>query len=167
MRVGNDPPGTDWKHVDLVTLDANKSHRPDVVHDLAVSAWPFADNEFDRVDAYEILEHLGQQGDAPAFFRDFGELWRLLKPVGYLCGMCPSWRSLWAWGDPSHRRILCSGSLVFLDQDHYARQVGRTAMSDFRDLWKGDFRPIHIDEDADRFCFVIQAVKPSRLGSCL
>lgn len=163
LRIGNDPPGTDWKHVELVTLDRNPAHRPTVVHDLSVFPWPFEDNAFDRVDAYEILEHLGQQGDAAAFFRDFSEIWRILKPGGFLGATCPSWRSIWAWGDPSHRRVLCSGSLVFLDQNEYTRQVGKTAMSDFRDIYQADFAGVHVEEDNDKFTFVLAAIKPSRL----
>jgi hypothetical protein len=46
---------------------------------------------------------------------------------------------MWAWGDPSHRRVINEGSFTFLDQTQYAKQVGKTAMTDFRSLWKGDF----------------------------
>ncbi len=147
----------DWTQ--LVTLDANPDHGPDVVHDLAVRPWPFEDNTFDEVHAYEVLEHLGQQGDWRAFFDDFAELWRILKPGGFLAATCPSYLSMWAWGDPSHRRVLTSGSLVFLSQEEYAKQVGKTPMSDFRGYWRGDFRAVEAHEDAERFWFVLEAKK--------
>lgn len=149
----------------LVTLDSNPDHRPDVVFDLQSNTWPFEENTFDEVHAYEVLEHLGRQGDAARFFQDFYQAWRILKPGGFLAATCPSYRSMWAWGDPSHTRVLTSGSLVFLDQDQYRIQVGKTAMSDFRWLWKADFRTVWLEEDEDKFCFVLQAVKPPRLDT--
>lgn len=147
---------------DLVTLDNNPAHEPDVVHDLECFPYPFPDDTFDSIHAYEVLEHLGQQGDYRAFFEQFSELWRILKPGGFLVGTCPSWKSMWAWGDPSHRRVLTSGTLVFLDQEQYRLQVGRTPMSDFRHIYRADFLPCWAHEDDATFAFIIQAVKPSR-----
>ena len=155
----------DWTK--LVTLDNNADHRPDVLHDLSVFPWPFEDDTFDEIHAYELLEHLRQQGDWRGFFDDFAELWRILKPGGYLAATCPSYRSIWAWGDPSHTRVITSGSLVFLDQEQYVKQVGVTAMSDFRFCWRGDFRAVFVDMQGEAagegLSFVLQAVKPSRL----
>lgn len=145
----------------LVTLDANAAHGPDVIHDLNSLPYPFEANAFDEIHAYEVLEHCGRQGDWEFFFAQFSEFWRILKPGGFLAATCPSFRSLWAWGDPSHTRIFTSGTLVFLDQDEYRRQVGKTAMSDFRFCYHADFKPIWIDEDEECLRFVIQAHKES------
>lgn len=149
-----------WR--DLVTCDHNPDHRPDVVHDLNRTPWPWPDDQFDELHAYEVLEHLGRQGDAASFFATFAEAWRILKPGGHLIGTCPSWRSMWAWGDPSHTRVISTGSLVFLDQQAYAEQVGKTAMSDFRTLYRADFTALHAAEDDHLLQFCLQAVKPSR-----
>lgn len=150
----------------LVKLDFNEDHNPDVVHDLNVTPWPFEDSTFDEVHAYEVLEHLGQQGDFRAFFATFFEVWRILRPGGYLAATCPSWKSMWAWGDPSHTRVISSGSLVFLDQEQYHIQVGHTAMSDFRFCWRGDFKATWVnmagEADGSGFSFILQAVKPAR-----
>lgn len=166
----------------LTTLDHNPDHKPDVVHDLECVPYPFEDDAFDEVHAYEVLEHLGAQGDWRTFFAQFAELWRILKPGGYLVATCPSWRSMWAWGDPSHRRIINAGSLVFLDQQEYRTQVDgigpdgkpcdQTSMSDFRHWYQADLalakRPdgrVMLADDGEHFEFVLQAVKPSRLTS--
>lgn len=152
----------------LVTLDWNADHRPDVVHDLEELPYPFDDDSFDELHAYEVLEHIGQQGDHVSFFAQFSEFWRILKPGGFLAATCPSYRSMWAWGDPSHRRVLTSGSLVFLSQGQYLQQVGKTAMSDFRFCYRADFdvaedhRGRLVQEDEDNLVFVLRAVKPSR-----
>jgi SAM-dependent methyltransferase len=151
----------DW--TELVTLDHDPNCGADVIHDLSTfDPWPFDDGKFDEVHAYEVLEHIGQQGDYRKFFHDFGEIYRVLKPGGILAATCPSWQSKWAWGDPSHTRIVSDASLVFLDRTEYQKQVGRTAMTDFRWLWAGDFEPIHLDDNGKSFAFGLKAHKPVR-----
>lgn len=148
---------------ELVTLDNVESHKPDVLHDLREPRLPFEAGSFDEVHCYDVLEHLGQQGDEETLFAQFSDYWRVLKPDGYLCAICPSWKSIWAWGDPSHTRIISSGTLVFLDQSQYTRQVGKTAMSDFRHIYRADFAPVLIQEDDNQLVFILRAVKPSRI----
>lgn len=146
----------------ITTLDIEPSHGVDVVHDLNIVPWPFDDGVFNEVHAYEVLEHLGQQGDAIAFFDHFYEAYRILRPGGLLVGSVPSWDSLWALGDPSHRRVINEGSLRFLDYPSYAAQVGVTAMTDFRSIWDGDFEAIHLEKTKDQLFFVLKAHKPRR-----
>jgi SAM-dependent methyltransferase len=150
----------DWR--ELVTIDHDPNCGADVLHDLDVTPWPFEDNTFDECHAYEVLEHLGQQGDYKAFFRHFGEIYRILKPGGVLVATCPAWDSVWAWGDPSHTRIVSRQSLLFLDQTEYAAQIGKTAMTDFRWLWDGDFEPLAADMVEGSFRFALRAHKPGR-----
>jgi SAM-dependent methyltransferase len=152
-----------WTH--LVTLDQSAAHAPDVVHDLEQLPYPFASDSMDEIHAYEVLEHIGQQGDWRTFFAQFSELWRILTPGGFLAGTCPSYQSAWAWGDPSHRRVITAGTLVFLNQAEYARQIGVTAMSDFRPWYHADFEPAHIEETSESLTFILQAIKPARLVS--
>ncbi|HSE58233.1 MAG TPA: methyltransferase domain-containing protein [Nitrospiraceae bacterium] len=153
-------PEDDW--TDLTTMDHDPDCGADVGHDLEELPWPFEADSFDEVHAYCVLEHLGRQGDYRSFFAHFYEIWRVLKPGGILAAHCPSWKSEWAWADPSHTRIIAPGSLVFLNREQYQSQVGTTAMTDFRWLWKGDFEPIHIEDDGDRFTFGLRAHKPVR-----
>lgn len=157
MSVGRDT----WDN--LVTMDYDPNCGADVVHDLEITPWPFADNEFDEVHAYCVLEHLGRQGDARSFFRHFAEIYRILKPGGLLCGYSPSLDSRWLWGDPSHTRVISQESLTFLSQAAYA-QVGSTAMTDFRWLWKGDFELYASDDNGDHYFFTLRAVKEESHG---
>lgn len=146
---------------ELVTIDHDPDCGADVIHDLEITPWPFADSSFDEIHAYEVLEHLGQQGDFRSFFAHFHEIWRILKPDGLLFATVPHWKSQWAWGDPSHRRVITPGTLMFLSQDQYRKQVGTRAMTDFRWLWKGDLEHEHIEPSDDEECltFVLRAVK--------
>lgn len=170
-RVWRNPAGP-------VTVDINLSCNPDIWCDLNTVPWmgihsgetdfrPFLQNYWDEIHAYQVLEHLGAQGDAAAFFNHFSEIWRVLKPDGYLVAEVPSRYSGWLWGDPSHRRAIVPESLAFLDQTQYQRQCDgpehlRTAMSDFRNLYRGDFRCVDEADNRSEFVFVLQAVKPSR-----
>lgn len=142
----------------LTTLDIDGSHKPDVLHDLNVLPWPFEDNSFDEIHAYEVLEHLGQQGDYKSFFAHFSEIWRILKPSGTIYGSCPMWDSPWAWGDPGHRRVITKNSLIFLSQAEYA-QVGKTAITDYRSIYKADFEPLAYSENEHTFAFILKAIK--------
>jgi SAM-dependent methyltransferase len=153
---------TEFEWNDLTTIDHDPNCGADVVHDLEQTPWPFDDNTFDECHAYEVLEHLGRQGDFRSFFDHFHEIWRILKPDGILFATCPSWQSKWAWGDPSHTRIISTASLTFLNREQYQAQIGKTAMTDFRWIWKGDFEPVHLDDDGERFTFVLRAKKPVR-----
>lgn len=145
--------------VSLTTLDYNADHNPDIVWDLHNLPLPFADNEFDEVHAYEVLEHVGTQGDFKTFFAQFTEFHRILKPGGFFMATCPSRHSAWAWGDPSHTRILQPEQLHFLVQENYRREVGVTPMSDFRNIYKADFEIVYKLEDKDSFKFIIKAIK--------
>lgn len=149
---------------ELITLDFVSSHNPDVLWDLENHPLPFDDNSFDRIHAYEILEHLGFQGDWRGFFIEFYDYWRILKPNGELRGTCPMWNSQWAWGDPSHTRVLTPGTFTFLSQEIYKRDVGKTVMSDFRDVWKGNFSVAWIGEDDGQMSFILQALKEEALS---
>ena len=152
----------DGKWTSLTTIDHDPNCGADILHDLDDTPWPIADDQFDEAHAYEVLEHLGTQGDYKAFFRHFAEIYRLLKPGGLLFATVPSHQSEWAWGDPSHTRIITAGSVTFLDRKAYHEQVGRTPMTDFRWLWKGDFEPLHLDDNGKTFTFVLKAHKPVR-----
>lgn len=143
----------------LVTLDVMPAHKPDVLHDLDVLPYPFADNEFDEIHAYEVLEHCGRQGDWRFFFGQFQEFHRILKPGGYFAGSCPMWDQVWAWSDPGHTRIVSAASLMFLSQKFYADQVGKTSCTDYRDFYTADFELLSARENGTSYYFVLQAKK--------
>lgn len=135
-------PMNEWKN--LTTLDVSPSCNPDVVWDLEQTPWPFEDSSFDELHAYEVMEHLGRQGDWKGFFRIWGEVDRILKVGGLFFGSSPTFDSPWAWGDPGHTQIISPEKLLFLSQEQYEREVGKGPMTDYREVWKGNLHIIKI-----------------------
>ena len=144
---------------DLITLDIDDHSNPDVLHDLNQIPYPFDDNMFDEIHAYEVLEHCGSQGDYRFFFNQFEEFHRILKPGGWFIGSCPNWDSPWAWADPGHRRIIAPHSLVFLSQKEYEEQIGKTPMADYRFCYEGDFEIFLTQEFPHMWGFALRAIK--------
>jgi SAM-dependent methyltransferase len=155
------PESPEWEN--LTTLDFTDTHKPNVVHDIAKLPLPFDDSTFDEVHAYEVMEHVGQQGDWKFFFDQWSDIWRILKPDGYFFGTSPLWNSPWAWGDPGHTRLITAECLTFLQQPAYA-QVGRSPMTDYRFCYKADFDLFHaMPNDAQQLEYGLKAIKPSRV----
>ena len=143
----------------LVTLDSNPECGADIVHDLDVLPYPFADDMFDEIHGYHVLEHCGRQGDWKFFFGQWSEFWRMVKPGGLFFGIVPHFSSPWAWGDPSHTRVITLESFTFLDQDSYA-DCGKNTMTDFRPYYKANWKLLHQEVTADlQQGFILQAVK--------
>lgn len=152
------PTGPDgWNK--LLTLDIDPCHDPDIVWDLTKHPLPFKDNSFDEIHAYEVLEHLAPQGDYEFFFSEWSEYWRILKPNGLFCFTCPRYDKPWAWGDPSHKRVIQPQTLIFLDQENYDN-VGSNPISDFRSIYKADFKTAFVKELNNTWQAILRASKP-------
>lgn len=137
----------EWKN--LTTLDIDENCRPDVIWDLNKLPYPFLDNEFNEIHAYDVLEHCGTQGDYKFFFAQFSEFWRIMRPGGLFLITIPYWSGMWAYGDPGHTRVLAPGCFHYLSQNQY-RQIGETKMTDYRKyLGNTDFAILKEEQTQD------------------
>lgn len=177
----------DFSDGELFTLDYNARCEPDIaanldmpIVDCGVTVWPvlafserarplivatkgwphLASDLFDEVHAYEVLEHLGHQGEVRAFFESFEPFWYVLKAGGLLCATVPSIHSPWAWGDPGHRRLITAGTLAFLDRAHPIDPPS----SDYRDFCRCDFKLRSHSDNGESLAFILEAIKPARWG---
>ena len=146
-----------------IRLDIDPLCQPDIIHDLNELPYPFSDNQFTAIHAAEVLEHTGKQGDWRFFFKQFTELWRILKPNGLLIMTTPLYTNQWAWGDPGHSRVIGRECLTFLSQPNYTEQIGKTAMTDYRHVYKADYDLVKTEDMESSQLNVLKVVKPSRI----
>jgi len=92
-----------YKHHDYV----------DVAWDLDIIHWPWKEEQFDRVIALDVMEHLRQ--DVRQWL---DECWRILKPGGELVLRLPAWNNPVSWRDPTHRRVYHEETFFYWDQRH-------------------------------------------------
>ena len=150
--------GKDTEFENVTRVDINPDHNPDIICDITKHPLPFNDNEFDEIHIYDVLEHLAQQGDYKFFFEEFTEYARILKNGGHFFASVPAETSPWLWGEPSHKRVINEHTLTFLNQKLYG-QVGTTAMSDFRYIYKADFVKVYTNIIEDTFLFILEVRK--------
>jgi hypothetical protein len=123
----------------LVTLDINPDAKPNVLFDLEIPRLPFKDDSFDEIHAYEVLEHVGMQGDWRFFFKQFDDFARVLVDQGVMFITSPPYDSSWLWGDPGHTRFMGLEVYTFLSRKQYDIQLGKTPMTDYRRCFVSDW----------------------------
>lgn len=90
--------GCGWNKMPGATgMDSNPRTHADVIHDLGVLPYPFADDEFDAVVCRHVAEHVP---DVMAFVT---ELYRITKPGGRIAITTPHYSNPDWPTDPTHR----------------------------------------------------------------
>ena len=89
-----------------IGIDANPRSHADVIHDLGVFPYPFANDEFDEIVCRHVIEHV------PDVLGFVTELHRITKPGGRLKIVTPHYSNPdWAT-DPTHRNHFNSYSFT-------------------------------------------------------
>ena len=99
------------KTAGAIGLDYNERTDADVIHDLGVFPYPFADDEFDEIVSNHVVEHI------PDVMRFVSELYRITKNGGRIRLLTPHCTNPdWAT-DPTHRNHFNSYSFnVFVPE---------------------------------------------------
>ena len=100
------------KRADAVNLDLSADTHPDVVHDLEKRPWPFPDNTFREVHAYDVLEHLSDTLAA------LEELHRICQPGARVKLTVPHFSSANAFVDPTHKRFFSAQTFQYVTGEH-------------------------------------------------
>jgi ubiquinone/menaquinone biosynthesis C-methylase UbiE len=87
-----------------VNLDVNRDVSADIVHDLNCVPWPFDDDSFNEVEAYDVLEHLEDVAGA------LGEIHRISRHGTSVHVTVPHFSSANAFTDVTHRHWFGSHS---------------------------------------------------------
>ena len=83
---------------DYLNVDCMNFMGVDKVYDLNKFPWPFKDNTFDEVLAFQIIEHLN---DA---YKVFEEIHRICRNGASIKLIVPHFSSFSCWGDMQHKR---------------------------------------------------------------
>lgn len=94
-----------------VNVDNNPASAPDVVHDLNLMPWPFADGAFDYAIMNDVIEHLVNP------IKVLEETWRILSPGGTLKIRTPAFSHENSWIDLTHLHHLHPKSLDYFDPE--------------------------------------------------
>lgn len=95
-----------------IGVDYSDRHDADIIHDLNVFPYPFADNSIDQVYLDNVLEHL----DDPMAV--MAEVHRICKNAAEIKVIVPYFRSVWAFIDPTHQHFFTVDSFAYYDPDH-------------------------------------------------
>jgi len=110
-----------WTNVDVGNC------KKDIEHNLEDLPLPFNDNEFDRIEMIQTLEHI----DKSKFLEFMRELYRISKPKARIHIETPHYTSINAFTDFNHKNIFTEESFGYFDNKHHLRNVGKVYGIDF------------------------------------
>lgn len=94
----------------FINVDKDPNCNPDILWDIEQKPWPFEDNSIDHIQAYHVVEHLGD----PGFFNFMQEMYRVCKPGASIDIVVPHHRHDAFLNDPTHKRpITIEGLRLF------------------------------------------------------
>lgn len=114
--------GAGQKPVDgRVNVDVVAMPGIDVVHDLDVYPWPWADDSIEEIHALHLFEHVVD----PVGF--MAEAWRVLVLGGLLHVEVPHYQSRNAFTDPTHRRYCTEETFRYWVPGTWLYEIGGVA----------------------------------------
>lgn len=84
----------------------------DIAHDLEILPWPFENDQFDKVYAIDVFEHLSLE-----IVEWLRECHRILKVGGELEIRLPAWDNPLSYRDPTHKRVFHPETFDYFDPE--------------------------------------------------
>ena len=104
--------GCGRKHISgAINLDLSRDANPDLIYDLNLSPWPFPDDHFREVLAYDVVEHLDDT------IRTMEEIHRICRNGAIVRITLPHFSCANSYTDPTHRHFF--GRFSF---DYFTRE---------------------------------------------
>lgn len=117
----------------------------DVVHDLTIFPWPWADGWFERIVAFDVVEHL------PDLLRSVEECHRILQPGGRLWIHTNDARNWRAFTDPTHVHFCTPETFDFF--------VPGTFLGDtYHWYTRGKFRKLDCHAEGNELVFELEKI---------
>lgn len=104
-------------------VDIEPKCNPDQVLDFEVTPWPYEDNFFEKINANNILEHLGR--DPKVFTNIIKEMYRVSKDTAEWTIQVPHHRCDLFWDDYTHVRVLTPKTFKMFDQQYNFESIER------------------------------------------
>lgn len=82
----------------------------DVAHDLDQMPWPWPEETFEKIIAFDVVEHLKCEMN-----QWLNEAWRILEPRGLFLVRVPHYQHENAFTDPTHRRFFTPRTFDYWD----------------------------------------------------
>lgn len=103
----------------VIRLDISNETGADVVWNLNITPYPFEDGEFDKIECYDVIEHVD---NIPSVMQ---ECFRVLKNDGVMYITTPHYSSPNSYIDPTHKFHLSIFSFgCFSDEHQYSYYSG-------------------------------------------
>jgi len=118
-----------------IGVDFNPKTQADIIHDLDIFPYPFADNYADRIICKDVLEHVEH------FVEVMEEIWRIGKPGCEVEISGPFMSSVNYFSDPTHRRAFTSRSFDYFLKGTDARGYSYSPV---------EFELVSVEYDSDQ-----------------
>ena len=108
----------------LFTLDINDDSKYENHYIIKKGArLPFADDFFDSVSAYDVLEHLSREivNGQNEFIFYMNEICRVLKPKGFAVFIFPSIPNSEVFSDPTHTNFITKNTINYFVGNNYEK----------------------------------------------
>lgn len=130
---------------DCLNVDIRKTPIVHQVWDLEQMPWPFEDEQFAKVYAYDIIEHLTD------VIKAMEEIHRILKSRGWVIIRTTSWKTEQSFRDPTHKHFFTLESFDYFDR---STQVGK----DYGFYSEKKFKILHRYEDGQELMFEMRKI---------